>query len=174
MLTVCVERLLKTVLSLDEDLAGMVTKIKIDREEIERLRGMIDGQRKNSLIYNFRSRMSTEYWSSFTEQEAIGDNIKSLSEGEKGLVYQPDSEPAKHVTRRSESQPPTATSHAQGPCKTLGRGGYTASRSQRGARRDTCRYDIYQFPMRDNVSELTRHTLRDYGSNQKGSTTEDI
>jgi hypothetical protein len=52
MLTVGVERLLKTVLSLDEDLEGIVTKIRDDREEIERLRGMIDGQRKNALIYN--------------------------------------------------------------------------------------------------------------------------
>lgn len=52
MLTVRVERLLKTVLSLDEDLGGIVTKIKTDREEIERLRGMIDGQREKALLCN--------------------------------------------------------------------------------------------------------------------------
>jgi hypothetical protein len=41
----CLEKFIKTALSLDEDLGSIATGIKDDREDIERLRGMIDGQR---------------------------------------------------------------------------------------------------------------------------------
>jgi hypothetical protein len=39
-----IELFLKTALSLDEDLGSVTTGIKHEREEIERLRGMVDGQ----------------------------------------------------------------------------------------------------------------------------------
>jgi hypothetical protein len=41
-----VERFLGTAFSLDEDLGGIVAGIKNERDDIERLRGMIDGQRE--------------------------------------------------------------------------------------------------------------------------------
>lgn len=39
-----IERLFKTTFSLQKDLGGIISGIKNEREDIERLRGMIDGQ----------------------------------------------------------------------------------------------------------------------------------
>jgi len=43
---ILVERFLGTAFSLDEDLGGIAAGIKSERDDIERLRGMIDGQRE--------------------------------------------------------------------------------------------------------------------------------
>jgi len=78
---ILVERFLGTTFSLDEDLGGIITGIKNERDDIERLRGMIDGQREYTLKYNLRKGKKHLTLSFFTDDKEMGEGIMTLSEG---------------------------------------------------------------------------------------------
>jgi hypothetical protein len=75
----CIERLLGTTFSLDDDLASIITGIKSDRDDIERLKRLVDGERE----YNQNRNEEDKAYLTIlvTDNTEMGDGILTLSQG---------------------------------------------------------------------------------------------